>query len=209
MKISISICPTEMEVGSEGDRYDEAALLEAIREFIEARLGKVAEIVCLQVGHRKGDEWARIDGDDEAGAALLADFFEDHGSDDDLFVAKPEPIDVELAEADETIRTLAIDDLTGVEHPAMQAACQAYHAAVAAALADDPRAARLNVCPPKGQRRLHSQWCGAHFSWTCGAIGVMSGSLTEDEKAAISAADDAGRAAAKNEVDAEEAAAAE
>ena len=50
MKVSISICPTDLEVGSEGDVYDEAALLEAIREFIEARLGKLAEIVCLQVG---------------------------------------------------------------------------------------------------------------------------------------------------------------
>jgi hypothetical protein len=206
MKVSISICPTDLEVGSEGDVYDEAALLEALREFIEARLGKLAEIVCLQVGHRQGDKWARIDGDEEAGAALLADFFEDHGADEDLFVTEPEPIDVELAEADETIRTRAIDDLAGVEHPAMQAACQAYHAAVAAALADDPRAARFNVCPPKGQRRLHSQWCGAHFKWTRGAIGVMSGELTEDEKAAISAADDAGRAAAKDEVDAEDAA---
>jgi len=209
MKISISICPTEMEVGSEGHLYDEAALLEAIREFIEARLGKLAEIVCLQVGHRQGDKWARIDGDDEAGAALLADFFEDHGSDESLFVSEPEPIDVELAEADETIRSRAISDLTSIEHPAMQAACQAYHAAVAEALADDPRAARLHVCPPKGQRRLHSQWMGSHFSWTCGAIGVMSSGLTDDEKAAISAADDAGRAAAKNEVDAEDAAAAE
>lgn len=206
MKVSISICPTEMEVGSEGHMYDEAALLEAIREFIDARLGKRAEIVCLQVGHRHGDKWARIDGDEKAGAALLADFFEDHGTDEGLFVTEPEPIDVELAEADETIRIRAIDDLAGIEHPAMQAACQAYHAAVAAALADDPRAARLNVCPPKGRRRLHSEWCGAHFSWTCGAIGVMGGVLTEDEKAAISAADDAGRAAAKNEIDAENAA---
>lgn len=86
MRISISICPTEMEVGGEGHLYDEAALLEAIREFIEARLGKLAEIVCLQVGHRQGDRWARIDGDEQAGAALLADFFEDHGTDESLFV---------------------------------------------------------------------------------------------------------------------------
>ena len=103
MKISISICPTEMEVGSEGHLYDETALLEAIREFIEARLGKLAEIVCLQVGHRQGDKWARIDGDEESGAALLADFFEDHGIDEDLFLAPPEPVMVEVATSCETI----------------------------------------------------------------------------------------------------------
>lgn len=85
MKISISICPTDMEVGSEGFMYDETALLEAIRAFVEARLGASAEIVCLQVGHRQGDKWARIDGDAEAGAALLADFFAAHGTDENLF----------------------------------------------------------------------------------------------------------------------------
>jgi hypothetical protein len=84
----------------------------------------------------------------------------------------------------------------------MEAACQAYRSAVIESLADDPRAARLNVVTPKGQRILHSQWCGAHFSWTRGAMGVMSGTLTEDEKAALDAADDAGLAAAKAEVDA-------
>ena len=96
MKVSSSICPTDLEVGSEGDRYAEAALLEAIREFIEARLGKLAEITCLQVGHRQGDKWARIDGDEEAGEALLADFFEDHGSDEDLFAAD-RPTDEQIA----------------------------------------------------------------------------------------------------------------
>lgn len=84
MNVSISICPTAMEVG--GDRYDEGALLEAIREYVEARLGKQATITTLQIGHRQGDAWAKIDGDSEAGAALLADFFEDHGTDEELFV---------------------------------------------------------------------------------------------------------------------------
>lgn len=124
----------------------------------------------------------------------------------DGYAEAPRPVDVELATCWETIRHCAVEEFTGLEHPAMVAACQAYHSAVAEALAGDPRAKRLNVVSPKGQRLLHSQWCGAHFSWTCGAMGVMSGSLTEDEKAAISAADEAGRAAAKNEVDAENAA---
>ena len=127
----------------------------------------------------------------------------------DGYAEAPQPVDVELATCWETIRHCAVEEFTGLEHPAMGAACQAYHSAVAEALAGDPRAKRLNVVSPKGQRLLHSQWCGAHFAWTCGAMGVMSGSLTAKEKAAIEAADEAGRAAAKNEVEAEEAAAAE
>lgn len=206
MNISISICPTSLEVGSEGHLYDEGRLLDAIRAWIEQR-HPGATITCLQVGHRQGDAWAKVDGDSEAGRELLAAFFESHGDDEDLFVPEPEPIDVELAEADETIRICGgLEDYAGLEHPAMQAACQAYHAAVAEALADDPRAARFNVRSPQGRRRLHSQWMGAQFAHSCGAIGVIVGALTDDEKAAISAADDAGRAAARNEIDAEDAA---
>ena len=85
MDISISICPTDLEVGSEGHMYDESKLLPAIREFIEARFGKAANITCLQVGFRQGDNWARIDGDDEAGGELLEEFWQAHGSDPELF----------------------------------------------------------------------------------------------------------------------------
>ena len=121
----------------------------------------------------------------------------------------PQPVDVELASSRETIRdNTGISEFTGLEHPAVEAACQAYHAAVCEALASDPRAKRLNVVSPKGQRLLHSQWCGTHWAYSCGAIGTMNRTLTDDEKAAISAADDAGVAAAKVEVDAEDAAAA-
>lgn len=204
MNVSISICPTALEFDN-GDQYDEGALLAAIREYVEGR-HPGATITCLQIGHRQGDAWAKIDGDAEAGEELLTAFFEDHGTDEELFVASEETIDVELAEADETIRICAIDDLTGLEHPAMRAACQAYHAAAAEALAGDQRASRLNVVSPKGQRILHSAWAGAKFDYACGAMGVMNGNLTDAEKAAISAADDAGRAAAKNEIEAADAA---
>lgn len=206
MNVSISICPTALEFDN-GDHYDEDALLAAIREYVEGR-HPGATITCLQIGHRQGDAWAKLDDDAEAGEELLAAFFEDHGTDEELFVASEEKIDVELAEADETIRTCAIDDLTGLEHPAMQAACQAYHAAAAEALASDQRASRLNVVSPRGQRILHSAWAGAKFAHACGAMGVMNGSLTDDEKAAISAADDAGREAARNEIEAADATAA-
>lgn len=114
----------------------------------------------------------------------------------------PRPVVVELAEATETIRICGgLEDYAGLEHHAMEAAVQAYHSAAAEALARDPRASRLDVRGPRGQRILHSGWCGAKWGYQSGAIGVMSETLTEAEKAAISAADDAGRAAAKNEIE--------
>ena len=86
MDISISICPTELEVGSEGHMYDEAKLLPAIRKFIEARFGNAANITCLQVGFRQGDKWSRIDGDAFAGDELLSEFFGLYGTDAELFL---------------------------------------------------------------------------------------------------------------------------
>lgn len=203
MNVSISICPTEMEAGR--DRYDEAALLAAIREYVEARLGKQATITTLQIGHRQGDAWAKIDGDSEAGAALLAGFFEDHGADEELFVPVPPPVMVEVATADETIRMCGgLDE--HAEHPAIAEACEAYHRAATDSLTG---AGRLNWCAPRGQRVLHSQWMGAKFSYRCGAIGTMATDLTDDEKAAISAADDAGLAAAMKVIEAADAAVAD
>ena len=115
----------------------------------------------------------------------------------DGHASEPEPVAVEFAVADETIRMRAADEVIGLEHPAMQEACAAYRTAAINALRDDSRAARLEDCPPRGQRILHSQWCGAHWGYSSGAIGTMASDLTDDEKAAISAADDAGREAAR------------
>jgi hypothetical protein len=112
---------------------------------------------------------------------------------------------VEFAVADETIRTCAIDDLIGLGHTAAKEACAAYHRAATQALIDDTRAGRLSVESPRGQRRLHCQWMGSYWKFSSGAIGTM-GNLTEDEKAAVSAADDAGREAARKIVEAAEAA---
>ena len=75
--------------------YDEAALLHAIREFIEAKLGKAANITCLQVGFRQGDQWARIDGDAFDGQELLSEFFGLYGTNEELFVPSPESIAAE------------------------------------------------------------------------------------------------------------------
>jgi hypothetical protein len=84
VNISISICPASLEYDN-GDTYDEDSLLDAIRSFIEQR-HPGATISCLQIGHRQGDEWARVDGDRDAGDDLLSAFFDLHGADEDLFV---------------------------------------------------------------------------------------------------------------------------
>ena len=84
MNISISICPTSLQYDN-GDTHDEQRLLAAIREFIEKK-HPGATISCLQIGHRQGDSFAIIDGSHDAGDDLLAEFYERHGADEDLFV---------------------------------------------------------------------------------------------------------------------------
>lgn len=83
-RISISICPTTLQYAN-GDTYDSDALVDAIRLFIFARHPD-ATITTLQIGHNQGDEWAKVDGDEEAGADLLGAFFDAHGTDENLFV---------------------------------------------------------------------------------------------------------------------------
>ena len=85
VNVSISICPTDMEF-NDGSVYDEHALLDAIRAFVMQR-HPTARITTLQVGHRQGDKWARVDGDSAEGRELLSAFFEAHGADESLFVA--------------------------------------------------------------------------------------------------------------------------
>lgn len=112
--------------------------------------------------------------------------------------APSEPVTVEFATADETIRDRGgIDEFAGLEHPAMPEACAAYRRAAIIALEDDDRANRLDVEAPKNGRILHSQWCGAHWGCSSGAIGTMAGDLTTDERAAIDAAHEAGLEAAR------------
>ena len=198
MAISISICPTDMEFNN-GDRYDEAALLAALREFIVAQ-HPAAMISCLQVGHRQGDAWAKIDGDNEAGEEMVAAFFSDHGADESLFQREPEPVMVEVATANETIRICGgLEDFAGLEHTAIEDACEAYNRAATAAL--DTAGGRLNPCEPRGRRLLHSQWMGAKWGYLCGAIGTMATTLTDAEKDAVGAAHDAGLAAAKSVIE--------
>jgi hypothetical protein len=121
---------------------------------------------------------------------------------DEGYAEPPLPAAVEIASCDETVRICGgLEDFAGLEHPAIDAAAQAYRSAAFDSLSGDERARRIVASPPRGQRVLHSQWCGAKWGFSCGAIATMSGRLTDGEKAAISAADDAGRAAAQRVIE--------
>jgi len=87
VKIDVSICPTAMEFPN-GDMYDEAKLLDAIREHAMSTFPDGVQFACLQVGWQQGDEWAYINGDKEAGEEFLQGFFESRGTDEDLFVTE-------------------------------------------------------------------------------------------------------------------------
>jgi hypothetical protein len=58
----------------------------------------------------------------------------------------------------------------------------------------------LRWCNARGQRVLLSQWMGAKFPFRRGAIGTFA-TLTDAQRAAIDAADDAGRAAAQKVIE--------
>jgi hypothetical protein len=83
-KINLSICPTEL-THANGDTYDSAALLAAIGQYVLAQYPD-AELVCLQIGHRQGHGWCYVDGDGCVGEELLVNFWNQHGSDEDLFL---------------------------------------------------------------------------------------------------------------------------
>lgn len=75
--VDISICPTELpEDNGCGDTPTPGEVLDALRSFVDQR-HPGATIRCLQIGHRQGDGWAAIDGDDDAGASLMEDFWKD------------------------------------------------------------------------------------------------------------------------------------
>ena len=84
MNISISICPATLEYDN-GDTHDEQRLLAAIRDFIEKK-HPGATISCLKVGERQGESFAIVDGSYDDGDDLLAEFYERHGADEELFV---------------------------------------------------------------------------------------------------------------------------
>lgn len=85
--ISISICPASLEFVN-GDQYDSDSLLAAIREFANETYPTGVTFAALQIGHRQGDGWAFVDGDDEAGERFLDEFFAERGLDEDLFEAQ-------------------------------------------------------------------------------------------------------------------------
>lgn len=84
-RISISICPTALEFAS-GDMYDGDKVLDAIREFAAERFPEGAAFLTLQIGHRQGDAWAKVDGSPEDGDAFMDAFWTGRAADASLFV---------------------------------------------------------------------------------------------------------------------------
>jgi len=80
--ISISIDPTDLEFTS-GDRYDPEKLLAAIREFALEGYPD-AKFPVLQIGHKQGDCWSRVNGDEDVGEELMLEFWEKRGTDREL-----------------------------------------------------------------------------------------------------------------------------
>jgi hypothetical protein len=80
-RIDISLCPTTLECGE--SHYDESRLLASIRQWFAARHPDAS--ISVQVGYRQGDEWATIDGNREAGAEAMADYWDENASDESLF----------------------------------------------------------------------------------------------------------------------------
>ena len=163
------------------------------------RAGRLTgEVIDSADGYLNVDDEAMISVDEARAGGWKIDADEGHAS-------EPEPIAVEIANENETIRICGgLEDFAGLEHPQIEQACEAYHSAVCDAIAGDRRAWRLFARVPHGQRLLHGGWMGAKFSYSSGAIGTMA-DLTESEKAAVSAADDAGREAARKVIEAADA----
>jgi hypothetical protein len=114
--------------------------------------------------------------------------------------SEPRPVMVEVATTNETIRICGgLEDFAGLEHPQIDEACEAYHRAATDALL---HAGRLQWCAPVGRRVLHSQWMGAKWEWSRGALGTMTAGLTPEECVAIDAAHDAGLEAARKVIEA-------
>ena len=86
--LDISICPTGLEPGDDGDLIDRDLLLTRIREVAVVKWpGATITWRCLQIGFRQCDEWAHcwIDGkqDDDAARSLLDDDID--WTDEDLY----------------------------------------------------------------------------------------------------------------------------
>lgn len=69
--VEIRICPTDMEM-PDGSLIDETRLLYALRMFLLGRFGQA--VIDISVGYRQGVEYARIDGDEDAGRELMEEF---------------------------------------------------------------------------------------------------------------------------------------
>lgn len=82
--IEVRICPTHLEM-PDGSIIDETRLLYALRMFLLGKFGQA--VIDIAVGYRQGVEYARIDGDDDAGRELMEQFdATDVWSDEEIYV---------------------------------------------------------------------------------------------------------------------------
>jgi hypothetical protein len=81
--IDISICPTDLESGDQGDVRDGDLVIAAVKAYAQREYpGSRVEV---QIGFRQGSEWALVSGSAEAGRILMEEFWEAHADDDSLF----------------------------------------------------------------------------------------------------------------------------
>lgn len=104
MNVSISFCPTDLtdlEVGNEGSVLDPDALLDRLRSWLLTKYPEAK--ICLQVGYRQGNRWARAWDSTFMGTALrheaedlakdlLDEFFAEHLADSDLYKNSPQDL---------------------------------------------------------------------------------------------------------------------
>lgn len=207
--VDISLCPTWLEYNT-GDTYDTTALLNAMREFIEARHPNAN--ISLQIGHRQGDAWSLVDGDPDAGSDLVEAFFADHGTNEELFVESDndaeQTIEIEANESAELL-ALSLDDCPNDE-PYRSECVRAWWDAFYAEVASDDRMSNVSFVRPRGNRLMLSQWNGAQFAWKRAVFGSRSVPTQQQQDAidAASSAADLAAAAVWSEIQADMAAAA-
>ena len=184
--VDISLCPTSLEFPN-GDTYDADALLDALRQFISSRHPDAT--VNLQIGHRQGDAWSLVDGDAGAGGDLVVAFFEQHGTDEELFVESDDDaeqtIEIEANESAELLG-LSLNDCPDDE-PYRSECTKAWWDAFYAEVGADDRLSGVEFVHPRGNRLMLSQWNGAQFKWKRTVLGSFT-VPTQEQRDAIDAA---------------------
>ena len=102
---------------------------------------------------------------------------------------------IELCTNDEWLASSIVDDY-GLDHSAwLNEVAIIYYVTAVDRVRDSDLFDGCKVQAARGERRLYHGWNGAHFDVRCGIFGVW-GQLSDEQLAALEAADAAGYAAA-------------